>query len=758
MRRIRQDLPSALVSFLTVSVALWSWGGFLTDPGAYRGLMATVGVMVLVLGIAVRALLPRWSAPVIQVPAALGLVLLHLTGGSAGRLHAYLDAARATFVHGYPPVPAQDIAIVLLPGAALAYAGADALGITARRPALTGLVLLIVLAVPMGAAGTKGNGVPWAVFVLAALGFLVLLGLEERSRVRRWGRPLDVGEGRALLSQRTPALVGVTATALALVVPLGLPTLHLRLNGWGAGNGDPITVTNPMVGMYGDLRQNADVDLVDVTTGPGAAADAPPSYLKVAVLSQFNGAEWSTGNRRIPSSQTADGVVRLPRQRASIQLDPSGLTSYRFSATSKFVSSWLPVFNFPVDVRADGDWRYDTSTYDFLAADKSLNTAGEGWTETAAAQDPAESTLARAPFGQAGAPAIDTTLPGDFPARIGAIAERVAGDQPTPFQEAVALQRWFTTTGGFRYSLQRPGGDSSADLLSFLTSEKVGYCQQFATAMAAMARTLGIPARVDVGFLHAHAIGQDEYVFRGQDMHAWPELWFPTVGWVRFEPTPGVGAVAPSYTDGVPLATPQSTNTQTPPDETILPTQHPQPSVAPPSQRHHRQAAAARARQSAHSSPAWLWAVLGVMVAALAAALPWWVRRRRRAARLAGGAEAQWAEVADTARDLGLPWADEESPRGQGRRLAPHVSRESRESLDRIVLAVERSRYARPGAAYDDVRADAETVIGDLVGGVSRGAARSAALLPPTVLLGAGRVRRRLATTGAAGAPSDELH
>lgn len=757
MRRIRQDAAAALVCYLTVSVALWSWGGFLTDHGAYRGLMAVVGGVVLVLGVVARALLPRWTAPVIQLLAGLGIVLGRLTAGSPARLHALVDAAHATFVSGYPPVQAQDIAIVLVPGAALAYAGADAVGVTARRPGLTGLVLLVVLAVPMGAAGTKGDGVPWAVFALAAIGFLGLLVVQEGSARARWGRALDDRSAAAHLAvHRGPALVGLSATVLALVVPLAWPAMHLRLNGWGAGDAGTITVSNPMVGMYGDLKQNADVDLVSVT--PLGTTRPAPSYLKIAVLSQFDGAEWSTGSRRIPGDQTADGNLKPPTRTQRRLLDPQDSTTYQLSATTSFASSWLPVFDFPIAVRADGDWRYDTSTYDFIAATGNLTTAGATWTETASPVDPNAGSLERAQFGGSGAPAIDTALPDDLPGRIGSIAERVAGDQPTPFQQAVALQRWFTTPGRFRYSLERPGGDSSADLVSFLTTNKVGYCQQFATAMAVMARTLGIPARVDVGFLHSHPAGTNAYVFKGQDAHAWPELWFQGVGWVRFEPTPGVGAAVPSYTTDVGLATaPHGGGSTSDTQHADHPGSRVRPSVGPGPQSHTHQPTPSPAHHAdTGASLTWAWALGGVVVAVLLAALPWAVRRRRRAVRLGGGAEAQWAELADTARDLRLPWDDGASPRIQGHRLAAHVTASGRDSLDRVVLAVERSRYARPGAASDDVREDAEAVIEELVGGVSRGEARSAALLPPTVV---GGVRRRRARTGpVVSGPSDELH
>jgi len=83
-------------------------------------------------------------------------------------------------------------------------------------------------------------------------------------------------------------------------------------------------------------------------------------------------------------------------------------------------------------------------------------------------------------------------------------------------------------------------GHSNNAILNFLRVKR-GYCEQFAGAYAAMARSLGIPARVAVGFTPGELRSDGKYHVYGRNAHAWPEVWFDNIGWISFEPTPGRG-------------------------------------------------------------------------------------------------------------------------------------------------------------------------------------------------------------------------
>jgi transglutaminase-like putative cysteine protease len=151
---------------------------------------------------------------------------------------------------------------------------------------------------------------------------------------------------------------------------------------------------------------------------------------------------------------------------------------------------------------------------------------------------------------------IYLSLPEDFPESVidlaseilgpglaglpdsGAPGVRTVAGGRQPYDVARALQDWFRSE--FDYSLEIPSGHSSRALERFL-EERIGYCEQFAAAFVAMARSQGVPSRVAVGFTPGIQRRPGVYTVQGRHAHAWPEVWFDGLGWVPFEPTPGRG-------------------------------------------------------------------------------------------------------------------------------------------------------------------------------------------------------------------------
>jgi transglutaminase-like putative cysteine protease len=128
-------------------------------------------------------------------------------------------------------------------------------------------------------------------------------------------------------------------------------------------------------------------------------------------------------------------------------------------------------------------------------------------------------------------------LPKILPARVHALARDLTATQPTPYDRAVAIQDYLRRE--MRYSLEVKSPPYDQDVVDyFLFDSKEGFCDYYATAMVVLARSAGIPARVAIGY----ATGtfdprQGKYTVLNSDAHAWPELYFPGIGWVEFEPT-----------------------------------------------------------------------------------------------------------------------------------------------------------------------------------------------------------------------------
>ncbi len=125
-------------------------------------------------------------------------------------------------------------------------------------------------------------------------------------------------------------------------------------------------------------------------------------------------------------------------------------------------------------------------------------------------------------------------------------AQRLRADARTPYGAVVAIETWLRSTGGFSYDESPPATGGVPPLAHFVADGKRGYCQHFAGAMSLMLRMLGIPARVAAGFTSG-TYEDGGWTVTDHNAHAWVEVWFPGYGWLPFDPTPGRGALAASY-------------------------------------------------------------------------------------------------------------------------------------------------------------------------------------------------------------------
>ncbi len=121
--------------------------------------------------------------------------------------------------------------------------------------------------------------------------------------------------------------------------------------------------------------------------------------------------------------------------------------------------------------------------------------------------------------------------------RIRELAASLTAPLATAYDKAAALELHLRTQYG--YTLDLPPVLPDDPIASFLFETRRGHCEYFAAAMAVLARSVGIPARIVNGFLTGdyNDVGED-YIVRASDAHTWVEVFFPEVGWVEFDPTP----------------------------------------------------------------------------------------------------------------------------------------------------------------------------------------------------------------------------
>ncbi len=164
-------------------------------------------------------------------------------------------------------------------------------------------------------------------------------------------------------------------------------------------------------------------------------------------------------------------------------------------------------------------------------------------------------------------------IPGDIRPQIRALAEKITREKQTPYDKAAAITEHLRAN--LQYATDLPAPPEGRDpLLWVLFTYKKGFCNYYASAEVLMLRSIGIPARLAVGFAQGEQ-QNDTYTVRQRDAHAWPEVYFPGVGWVEFEPTVSQDAlVRPEAAPQIEAASPGPTLPQRNPirdDEAAVP-------------------------------------------------------------------------------------------------------------------------------------------------------------------------------------------
>ncbi|TWG08797.1 transglutaminase TgpA family protein [Saccharopolyspora dendranthemae] len=695
------SLVAAAAGALAAMCASASFAGVLGD---LRWLFPALITVVAVVGAGVVGRRLNWPN-VGTVAAQLVVLLVTLTvlfaGSSAvlgvlpgpaafAELSRLLGETRELIRTGVPPVAAEPPlqALVSL-GLGIVALLVDLIAVGLGTPAVTGLVLLCVFAIP---ASLSERMLPWWSFALGGAGYALLLA--SGGHHRRWRRYEEPDRVARTLFSRTTALVAGTAGVIAVLagtVFTGVGT-EGRLPGsvpeeFGGTDGIGL---QPFTSLRGQLNRGQVVELFRVR---GLQQD---HYLRALTLRKFDP---RSGWQLDGLTQGVDATAPLPLPEGTsigrgrperIDVQPIG---YR--------DPWLPVFGTPVDLSGMGkNWRYDPASG---IAFTQTNQETRPYSQQIIVPDPSPDEL-RAARGPMPIDPAYLDASGISP-EVAELGKQLTANAPTEFDKAVALNRHFTDpSNGFRYDLTTAPSTGQDALSDFLFRGKRGFCEQYASSMAVLLRSVGIPSRVAVGFTAGYQDGSEQ-VITTEDAHAWVEAYFPGWGWQTFDPTP--------LSDGR-TALPQFLDTALHPPQAAAPLPgQPLPPPAPgapvppapgaqPDQPDARDVPEQR-REPADRGWSVTVLVLLVLLLCAGAAAPLAVREIRRGQRLqaitegrAGAASTAWREVLDEFLDRGYQPRDTDTARQLADRLVKDhdLDPTGADALNQLVKAVEREWYA----------------------------------------------------------------
>ncbi len=539
----------------------------------------------------------------------------------------------------------------------------------------------------------RGRSTLWTAAFLLLLG-LALLAVALDRRRRETGT-LTAGPGRSPVARTKPALA-LAALAALMLVTLPASTALARLlprSGlldWRV----PSALTG---GYYGSIAYNPFVGIRQQLLSP---SDTPVFYavlegdlphdqvhFRLLTLESFDGAQWYAHRR----DATRPEEVSYLEDPGFAFRGPTASVVQTVTILA-LQQDWLPAAYSPVTLTSanravergfrakvnDGALHFDALTYygmtyrvvsqvplpdlDVLALGND-GAPSPLFAVASAAEDAYDAPPATEPPAVYELPRREEylRLPADIDARVLALARRQVTDLSTDFEKGLALEAFFREPGSFRYSAQVDPGHAAEDLAAWLLDAagpgyRTGYCEQFATAMAVMARQVGLPSRVVLGFAPGELLEDGRVVVRDRQAHAWVELWMPTQGWVRFDPTPRPDGANPAYSNALPFdvsAYLEVDDPIWPVDPGNIPSQYPPDDESPPD-------IPPVVPVDTGGSQSWylpIWAAVAAgspaLLFGLVPALKWARRRHRLRALAAGDVSAAWREIVDRLSDLG---------------------------------------------------------------------------------------------------------
>jgi transglutaminase-like putative cysteine protease len=448
-------------------------------------------------------------------------------GRTASQLWQALGQARSDFATAVTPVPVTTgFKLLVVLGTGLVVILAD-WGAFRWRSALYGVAPPFAYFVVCCALGA-GAGREWVVSIEVA-GLVVFL-LVHRATVGRadqaWFGNQRAGTARWAVSAGSVAAVAAVLVAVVITPAVGT-TEGRGVLGWRAGFGNagngPRQVPNPIVDLHTRLLVESDTPVFTVQS-PVA------SYWRLTSLDTFTGQDWISTNSYRSFGKSLPGIQAVP---------PGTRVVQEQFLVQQLGSVWLPDAFTPLAVDGVRGVSYDPTSGSLITSHATSD--GLAYSVTSyqylSSLDPAQLQSAP-PVTIAGSLRQYTALPRSVPASVYALARSITAGQTTEYGKALALQNYFLSPL-FTYSLSPPNDGYGVNALTnFLFTSRTGYCQQFAGAYAVLARAIGLPTRLAVGFATGTDEGNGYYQVLNADAHTWPEIYFgPQYGWLPFEPT-----------------------------------------------------------------------------------------------------------------------------------------------------------------------------------------------------------------------------
>jgi hypothetical protein len=603
-----------------------------------------------------------------------------------------------------PVAVTTEFVLLTCAGAWAVATAADGLAFRARQPLLALVPALGLFVFP---AVIRPTSPAWYTtwFLLGAAGLLLF---EGRARLATWGRWVSSARSRPGAGWRlplTPAAqtgrwLALAAGLCALTVPWLLPgygqpaVLDLK-EGTGADTG---VALNPFVSLRTRLTAQEDVPAF-------RSRSTRPERWRLTVYDRFDGTKF------VQSSDPRTGLVAFQGPIAGEQAPDVPATQVTQEVEIQELDSfWLPAATTPVRVDA-GRPVLANETFAGLTVNRR---ARKGFTYTVVSQVPEiRAEHLDGPVDYRDYPELEPyTETGPLDRDVRAMARAVVEDKnaDTPFEKALAIQDYLRGRE-FRYNLEVPALSAGRDQLRrFLTEVREGYCEQFAIAMAVMARAEGIPTRVATGFTAGEVVDNTWLQVSTHDAHAWPELWFPDAGWVPFEPTPRAdGTVTlPIYTTPAGRVADEEGEAAQPDTSVPTPTLEQNPAAREPDLPEESDPLAGAGGDRGWLERPLVRAALAVVLIVLLVPAVKWARNllaRRRAGHRPRDAVAEsYAELTGWARDAGIGRRRAETPAAYARRLSDDFAADA-DPLVELTGLFERAEYAPAEPDDDDAAA-----------------------------------------------------